>query len=339
MTIARRPRITVGVPVFNGADHVAETLAALQAQTFRDLEVLISIDGGDEASAAACRPFLDDPRITLTERRARLDWAGNLNWLLRHAGSDLFCFLQHDDLIEPTYFEALNAALERNPAAVVAYSDVSWFEGHSGTVWQDSLTGTPNERFRRHLELFGWIPLRGLVRLEAVRRIGVLRLTEYRCCLEEIVWLAKLAAAGDNIRVPETLYRKRFHAGAIHGKFHAWPSEQRMNAWVVAFSGLAGAIPLAASSITERAALVDALLERMLVETPGRWAFFETGHLTPSQRRDLVVHWAHRIVVDGEVRLTDLMGEAWVSRLNTSLAALQLEPFGPQEARERLPDL
>jgi hypothetical protein len=112
-----------------------------------------------------------------------------------------------------------------------------------------------------------------------------------------------------------------------------------MNAWVVAFSGLAGAIPLAASSITERAALVDALLERMLVETPGRWAFFETGHLTPSQRRDLVVHWAHRIVVDGEVRLTDLMGEAWVSRLNTSLAALQLEPFGPQEARERLPDL
>ena len=43
-----KPRITVGVPVYKGAEYIAKALDCLQRQTFRDFEVIISVDGPDE---------------------------------------------------------------------------------------------------------------------------------------------------------------------------------------------------------------------------------------------------------------------------------------------------
>jgi hypothetical protein len=40
------PRITVGVPVYKGADLIANCLGCLQRQTFGNFEVIISVDGG-----------------------------------------------------------------------------------------------------------------------------------------------------------------------------------------------------------------------------------------------------------------------------------------------------
>ena len=37
-------RITVGVPVYKGVGQVGKALACLQEQTFRDFEVIISVD-------------------------------------------------------------------------------------------------------------------------------------------------------------------------------------------------------------------------------------------------------------------------------------------------------
>ena len=50
-------RITVGMPVYNGTEHVAGALKSLQEQTFQDFEVIISVDGNDQATADVCRPF------------------------------------------------------------------------------------------------------------------------------------------------------------------------------------------------------------------------------------------------------------------------------------------
>ena len=56
-------RITVGMPVYNGAEQVAAALKSLQEQTFQGFEVIISVDGNDQATADACRPFLADERF------------------------------------------------------------------------------------------------------------------------------------------------------------------------------------------------------------------------------------------------------------------------------------
>ena len=48
-----KPRITVGVPVYKGAEYIAKALDCLQRQTYRNFEAIISVDGADEETVQA----------------------------------------------------------------------------------------------------------------------------------------------------------------------------------------------------------------------------------------------------------------------------------------------
>jgi len=325
--------ITVGVPVYRGENFIAETLRCIQAQTWTNLEVLISIDGEDPASWEACRPFLADPRVTITQRGVRLDWAGNLNWLIYHATGEYFCYQQQDDLIEADYLEKLGQSLAANPAAAVAYSDVKWFGLHVGHAENPPLTGGPVDRLLMHLEHLVWIPTRGLVRRSLLERAGGLRVTEFRSALEEQVWLAKLARLGPFVRVPEPLYAKRYHEGAIHGHWHQWDAERRMNAWTVCFAGLVAAMVPAGRTPREREMLFAAILRRFLVNPQGRWALFDTRELTLEQRRALAEHLLHRIAAEGEIDLTVWVGAGYRQILDTVLEEIPASEAAGSPAR------
>ena len=82
------PLVTIGVPVYRGQDAVAVTLECIRAQTYPKLDVLISVDGSDAATAQACQPFLSDPRFRLHVQPARLGWAGNTDWTMRNRRGD-----------------------------------------------------------------------------------------------------------------------------------------------------------------------------------------------------------------------------------------------------------
>ena len=44
----KQPRVSVGVPVFNGDNFLAEALDSVLAQTFGDFEVVISDNGSSD---------------------------------------------------------------------------------------------------------------------------------------------------------------------------------------------------------------------------------------------------------------------------------------------------
>ena len=119
-------RITVGMPLYQGKDQVADALRSLQAQTFEDFEVIISVDGADSDSADACRPFLADQRFRMVVHQQRLDWFGNFNWLLQQPMGDFFCYRQHDDTTAPDFFEKLVSAADARPDAAAVYADCQW---------------------------------------------------------------------------------------------------------------------------------------------------------------------------------------------------------------------
>lgn len=49
---SRSPRVSVIVPVYNGAATIAGTVRSILAQTFRDFEVLVIDDGSTDGSGA-----------------------------------------------------------------------------------------------------------------------------------------------------------------------------------------------------------------------------------------------------------------------------------------------
>ena len=232
----RTLRICVAVPVWRGADYVAETLESVLRQRGPELTVIVSVDGGDETSAAACRPFLADPRVRLLVQPRRLGWVGNSSAALAAAAAepvDYVCLQPHDDVLEDEYLATLLAAAEANPDAAVVYSDIQTFGTLDRVIQQPTIAGSPFERqiglLRDH---FAAVAFRGLTRVSALR--SILPMTGNPCenFAADTVWMARQALVGDLVRVPHPLYRKRFHGNNTHTQWFAWPHERKMTAWI-----------------------------------------------------------------------------------------------------------
>ena len=61
--LATKPIVSVLLPVFNAAAYVEESVRSILAQTWRDLELIVIDDGSTDATPAAARPYLADPRV------------------------------------------------------------------------------------------------------------------------------------------------------------------------------------------------------------------------------------------------------------------------------------
>lgn len=235
MTNAPTPLIVVGVPVWRGAEFVAETLRSVLAQSGVELRVIISVDGPDDESVAACRPFLDDSRVKLVVQPARLGWATNAAAIQAAAladGADYVCLQPQDDTLEEIYLSELLAAAEALPKAAVVYSDIRAFGLLDRVIRQPSVIGSKLGRQASLLiDHFNAVAYRGLTRAGAVRAAGRLSGNAFDDFAADTVWMAQVALVGHLIRVPEPLYRKRYHAGNTHAAWSHWPAERKIAAW------------------------------------------------------------------------------------------------------------
>ena len=241
------PRITVGLPVYKGADLIPKCLDCLQRQTFRDFEVIISVDGNDLETAAACRPFLMDPRFRMVVHPERLDWVGNFNWLLQQDLQEFFCYRQHDDTTAPEFFEVLLLAAEMEPNAAAVYCDCQYSGGRDDIESAPSIEGESLYRMVRYMEYVpsSAAPLRGLIRRAAIRHAGLVRSDEFRAPLEEFVWLAKLLRWGNFRRVAKPLYYRLDHPRSFTSAWFSSPEDRKRAALTRLFTGLLEvAVPL-----------------------------------------------------------------------------------------------
>jgi len=262
------PTVCVGVPVWRGAEYVAETLESLLGQRGVALTVVVSVDGADETSAAACRPFLADSRFAVVVQPRRLGWVGNSSAVLAEAasrGTDYVCLQPYDDVLENDYLAELTAAAAGNPAAAVVYSDMQGFGADDTLIRQTTVAGSPFERQLSLLrEHFAAAPYRGLMRVSTLR--SIIPIAGNRCddFAADTVWMARQALHGDLVRVPLVLYRKRFHTTNTHTQWWAWPHKRRMTAWIAHCLDML-AVALQATIVpSERGLLHEAALWRVM---------------------------------------------------------------------------
>ena len=51
------PRLSVGLPVYNASDYVAESIEALLGQSFEDFELIISDNASTDDTGDICRGY------------------------------------------------------------------------------------------------------------------------------------------------------------------------------------------------------------------------------------------------------------------------------------------
>jgi hypothetical protein len=324
-------RITVGLPIYQAAEQIAATLESLQAQTYGDFDAIISVDGNDQRTADACRPFLSDSRFRMVVHQGRLDWFGNFNWLLRQPLNEFFCYRQHDDTTRPEFFEVLLRAADQKTEAAAVYCDCQWVGGRDDVEIAPSIEGTTLDRMLQYIERLSPQPVRGLIRREAIGQAGLVRHDEFRALSELGVWLAKLVRWGGFVRVPQALYLRLDHDGNYHKTWFTWPPEKQRAAWTTMFTGLLEAAMPVCRTPEERLFLQHVILDRVVVYRPERGYIYQPDN-DPDAGGRLIAECLERLTSEGNRHLLGpeeipalLQTEFRVAELKAECARLEAE--------------
>jgi GT2 family glycosyltransferase len=304
----RRSRVFVAVPVYRGTRFVADTLHSIFAQTHRDLRVMISVDGHDTESADVCSPFLADTRVRMVVQERRLGWVANMNWLIDACDGDFFCYWQQDDLCAPDYLEKLVTAFSQHPDAACSYSDLRWFGRASHEVKMPAMVGFAQQRILAQIEALHWIPLRGLVPTDVLTRVGPIRGIHDSITFSDSLWVLRLAAAGDLIRVPEVLYFKRDHAESVSkgpsAGFQVAPREAWIMLGLMIFSEVA-----ARFEVSDRPKLALVIADRLVTRRSDRWFHYDAAAVSASEPARVAMDFFRTLEAQSGVRPPTIEGD------------------------------
>jgi glycosyltransferase involved in cell wall biosynthesis len=213
----RTPRVTLGLPVYDGERYLAQALDSLLAQTFTDFELLVSDNASTDATPRIVAAYAArDPRIRVLRQPHNRGSSFNHNLVVREARGEYFKWVAHDDLYAPDLLERCVAALDADPGVVVAHAWTATLDELGRLVERVPYrlaTAAPSaaERFRSLLHTDGGDDIYGVIPLRVLRRIAPFGSHH----LADRTFVAELALHGRFANVPEHLYYRRHHPGQV----------------------------------------------------------------------------------------------------------------------------
>lgn len=122
MTTSDKPKVTVLISTYNRPQYLAEAIQSVVDQTFQNWELIVLNDGGiDVADVVA---GFHDSRVIYVPDETNRGAAHRFNQGLDMARGEYIAYLGDDDTYYPNHLAALSKALDENPEAAVAYSDL-----------------------------------------------------------------------------------------------------------------------------------------------------------------------------------------------------------------------
>lgn len=205
-----RPLVTIGVPVYNEAAFLEESLDSFLGQDYPNLEIVISDNGSTDATPDICRKAAkSDPRVFFHRFPENRGIAANFNKLLEMAGGEYFAWASGHDLWSKNLASACERLLSTHPGASLAFASSCWIDAGGRPLkreygWTDTRGMDAMARF--FAVLWGNVhPILGLFRLDYLRRIP--KLTSMAGT--DLLILAELSLLGDFLHAPEALLSRR----------------------------------------------------------------------------------------------------------------------------------
>ena len=119
-----KPRLSIGVPVYNGEHYIAEALTSHLEQDFGDFEIVISDNCSDDGTADIVHEFVaSDSRVSYSRNDENIGGPANFNRLFRLTDGELFRWAAADDRIEPGYLSNVIAMMDADPSIVIGHSE------------------------------------------------------------------------------------------------------------------------------------------------------------------------------------------------------------------------
>lgn len=209
------PRVSVGLPVYNGERYLALALDSLLGQTFEDFELIISDNASTDATEEICRSYAArDSRIRYERSDVNRGAAWNFNHVFALSTGPYFRWACYDDLCAPTHLETLVQELDAAPPDVVlCYTKTRLIDENGAFVenYEDLLDLREPKPWQRLVHLVRGLryahPTYGLMRRDVVARTRLMG----GYAGADLVWLGEMALLGRWHEVPQRLFHRRVH--------------------------------------------------------------------------------------------------------------------------------
>ena len=141
-TTGTQPRLSIGIPVYNGEKFLGELLTSLREQTFNDFEIVICDNASMDETEKICKEYAAlDSRIRYHRNETNIGANRNFNKVFQLSTAPLFKWAACDDLYEPTYLEECVKILDQNPDAIGAHSPPLYVNARRQPFIFDRATG------------------------------------------------------------------------------------------------------------------------------------------------------------------------------------------------------
>lgn len=212
----RSPKVSIGIPVYNGDDFLAEAITSVLAQTFTDFELIICDNASTDGTAAICHEFAaKDDRIVYFRQPENLGASANFAKTFELSRGTYFRWHGHDDCIAPTFLADLVAVMDPDPGIVLAYprtvminefGEEKWCfmeffannsEDPAARLW--SFLGPPRDDYTN--------PQFGLLRRDAMAKTDLLG----GYLASDRTFLSHMALLGRSVEIEPCLFLRREH--------------------------------------------------------------------------------------------------------------------------------
>ena len=223
----RTPKLSIGLPVYNGEKYLPCTLDDLLGQDYEDFELIISSNASTDGTDEICREYASkDRRVRYSRNESNIGATPNWNRVAQLARGEFFKWAMHDDECDRTLVRrCMETFKEAPPSAALVFSKTNIID-EEGRVKLPSPDNVASDSPKPHVRLAQVVST--VVYADAlwgVMRTRMLRRARPAGCIEaDLVMLAELSLQGQLVQIPEFLYRLRRHernATEMHKTAHS----------------------------------------------------------------------------------------------------------------------
>ena len=204
------PLVTVALPVYNGGRFLAQTLRSVLAQSLRDFELLIVLDGCTDDSAGIVDQLRDE-RFVVIHKPQNEGLVRALNLVHERASAPLIARVDQDDVDEPQRLARQVEFLKAHPEVDVLGTRFDYIDEEGNPAGRPR--GFPLSHYRIRRDFQRYTPIGGptcMYRLDRILDAGGYR-EEFNYIEDVSLWLACLARGYRFANLPEILVHYRVH--------------------------------------------------------------------------------------------------------------------------------
>ena len=203
------PKVSVGMPVYNGEKTLARAIESILKQDYTNIEIIVSDNCSTDSTPVICEHYSRvDSRIRYERLQENQGSIANFNRVFELSSGEFFMWVSHDDLHEPSFISQCLERLTKDLQAALCAPKMRGVVSYEARkTWIGDLSSFSDKKsvVNRYLETLRHFPavaIYGLYRSSMIRKTAMLP----RVIGSDLLFIQNLSLYGTFIECDQILF-------------------------------------------------------------------------------------------------------------------------------------